>query len=386
MPASAPVGGSCDQRFEVLVDLLEARLASGDDLGASVAVSIGGELVVDVWGGWADTDRRRPWTQDTITNVWSTTKTMTNLCALVLVERGELDVFAPVCTYWPEFGANGKESIEVRHLLAHTSGVAAWEAPFGLDELFDPARAVARLAAQAPFWEPGTASGYHALNQGHLVGEVVRRVTGRSLGTFFAQEIAGPLGADFHIGLDPRHDHRVSDVVPPDPVPTDPGAGEAAGPEFLARMAPSLEADVAWSTPWRRAEIGAANGHGNARSVVTVQNVVANGGQARGVDGRTIRLLSPATIDLIFQEQSYGLDLVLGEVQRFGIGYGLPSPEQTPELPDGRICFWGGWGGSSIIVDTERNLCFAYMMNRMVSGEAGDDRSESLVRALYACL
>jgi CubicO group peptidase (beta-lactamase class C family) len=386
MSPGPQVNGHCDERFSVLLDLLESRLAAGDDLGASVAVSIEGEPVVDLWGGWADTGRHQPWVADTITNVWSTTKTMTSLCALVLVERGRLDVHAPVSTYWPEFGANGKEAIEVRHLLSHTSGVAAWEQPFGLDDLFDAEGAVARLAAQAPFWAPGTASGYHALNQGHLVGELVRRVSGRTLGTFFAEEVAGPLGADFHIGLDPTHDHRVSDVVPPDPVPAGPAGPQAPQPDFLTRMAPTLEAEVAWSTRWRRAEIGAANGHGNARSVVRIQDVVANGGIAPGPDGRPVRLLSPATIDLIFREQAYGPDLVLGEVHRFGIGYGLPSPERTPELPDGRICFWGGWGGSSVIIDTDRRLCFAYMMNRMVSGEAGDDRSESLVRALYACL
>ena len=378
------VHGFCDDRFDPLVDLLAAGIESGRDLGASLAVMIGETMAVDLWGGWKDADRTQPWEADTITNVWSTTKTMTTLCALILVERGLLDVHAPVSRYWPDFAANGKAGIEVRHLLAHTSGVAFWEAPFELDDLYDWDRAVAQLAAQAPSWEPGTASGYHSLNQGHLIGELVRRIDGRTLGRFFADEIAGPLGADFHIGLDPTHDHRVSNVIPPEPVEPDPDAAPFA--DFLAGKAPIIAADVAWTEAWRRAEIGAANGHGNARSVARIQSVIANGGRAVGADGSIVELLSPRTIDLIFEEQAYGTDLVLGEIHRFGIGYGLPCPERTPELPDGRICHWGGWGGSTIIVDVERNLTIAYMMNRMISGEAGDDRSEALVRAIYALL
>ena len=208
------VHGTCDERFTAMRELLAANLASGADLGASVAVTLDGEPVVDLWGGWSDTDKTVPWAQDTITNVWSTTKTMTSLCALVLVERGQLDVYAPVAEYWPEFAANGKDKIEVRHLMSHSSGVSAWAQPVVVDDIFDWEKSTSMLAAQAPWWEPGTASGYHALNQGHLVGEVVRRITGLSLGQFFAKEVAGPLGADFHIGLAPEHDHRVSNVVP----------------------------------------------------------------------------------------------------------------------------------------------------------------------------
>ena len=217
------VHGTCDERFSAMRDLLAANLASGADLGASVAVTLDGEPVVDLWGGWADTDKTVPWTQDTITNVWSTTKTMMSLSALVLVERGLLDVYAPVAEYWPEFAANGKDKIEVRHLLSHSSGVSAWAQPVVVDDIFDWEKSTSMLAAQPPWWEPGTASGYHALNQGHLVGEVVRRITGLSLGQFFAKEVAGPLGADFHIGLAPEHDHRVSNVVPPPPLPDRPG-------------------------------------------------------------------------------------------------------------------------------------------------------------------
>jgi CubicO group peptidase (beta-lactamase class C family) len=217
----ADISGYSDERFAALGEILSAAIDRGDDLGASVAVTVEGEPVVDLWGGWADEARTTPWAADTITNVWSTTKTMTTLAALVLVDRGELDVHARVSEYWPEFAANGKEAVEVRHLMAHTSGVSAWAQPVEVEDLSDWERSTAKLAAQEPWWEPGTASGYHALNQGHLVGEVIRRVSGRSLGTFFADEIAGPLDADFHIGLPAEHDHRVSNVIPPPPLPID---------------------------------------------------------------------------------------------------------------------------------------------------------------------
>ena len=170
------VHGFCDDRFKGLRDILAANLASGADLGASVAVTLDGAPVVDLWGGWADEAKTRPWVADTITNVWSTTKTMTALCALVLVERGQLDPYERVSTYWPEFAANGKEDIELRHLMSHTSGVSGWAQPVAVADMYDWETSTAKLAAQAPWWEPGTASGYHALNYGHLIGEVVRRV------------------------------------------------------------------------------------------------------------------------------------------------------------------------------------------------------------------
>lgn len=377
----ADIHGASEDRFEVLGDLLSGSIDAGDDLGASVSVTVEGETVVDIWGGWADEARTVPWAVDTITNVWSTTKTMTSLSALVLAERGELDVHARVADYWPEFAANGKQDIEVRHLMSHTSGVSAWEQPVQLEDLYDWEKSTSMLAEQAPWWEPGTASGYHALNQGHLVGEVIRRITGRSLGQFFAEEVAGPLGADFHIGLDPSHDHRVSKVVPPPSMPVALEELDPDSPAVKTMTGPTPAAEVAWTDGWRRAEIGAANGHGNARAVARIQAIVANGGEVDGV-----RLLSPETIDLIFEEQSRGIDVVLGTHNRFGIGYALADLEAREYLPEGRICYWGGWGGSMIIVDTDRRMTIAYMMNKMQPGTGGDIRGEALVRAAYAIL
>lgn len=372
------VHGSCEGRFEPLRDVLARQIDADVDLGASIAVTVEGESVVDIWAGWTDEAKTTPWERDTITNVWSTTKTMTSLAALVLVDRGELDVYASVATYWPEFAANGKEAIEVRHLMSHTSGVSGWAQPVVVEDLYDWDKATSMLAAQEPWWAPGTASGYHALNQGHLVGEVVRRVSGKPLGRFFAEEIAGPLGADFHIGLPPEADARVAPVTPPPPLPFDLSSIDPDSPLMKTMTGPAPDASVANTEAWRRADIGAANGHGNARSVARIQSVVANGG---AVDG--VQLLSPKTIDLIFEQQADGIDLVLGVPLRWGIGYGLPQPETLPYLPTDRICFWGGWGGSIIVIDVDRRMTLSYMMNRMQAGIIGGPTAEAVITAAY---
>lgn len=373
------IHGTCGNRFAGLAEALTDELAHGDELGASLAVTVEGEPVVDLWGGWADEARTAPWERDTITNVWSTTKTVMSLAALVLVDRGELDVHAPVARYWPEFAANGKATIEVRHLMSHTSGVSAWEQPITVEDLYDWEKATARLATQAPWWEPGTASGYHALNQGHLVGEVVRRITGLTPGRFLAEEVAGPLGADFHIGLDPADDKRVSPVIPPPP--TDRSAADPNSVMIRTFTSPRPDPGVVNTEAWRRAEIPAANGHGNARSVARLQTLVGNGGEVDGV-----RLLSPATIDQIFEVQSDGVDLVLGMPFRFGIGYALAPTSALPYLPDRRICFWGGYGGSAIVIDVERRAVFSYVMNRMGAVTLSSERTARYTTAFFDAL
>jgi CubicO group peptidase (beta-lactamase class C family) len=375
------IAGTVPERFGKVADALARSIDDGVDVGGSVAVVIDGEMVADFWGGFADEGRTRPWEQDTIVNVWSTTKTMSALTALVLVDRGLLDLDAPVAQYWPEFAANGKEGVLVKHVLSHTSGVSGWAQPVTQDDVYDQDRSAEIMAAQHPWWEPGTASGYHAINQGHLIGELVRRVSGRTLGAYFRDEIAEPLGADFHIGLAPEHDERVSPVILPPPLELDlSGEIDMDSPAMKTFMGPPVDASHANTEAWRRAEIGAANGHGNARSVARIQAVVSNGGT---VDGVT--LLSPATIDRIFEVQADGIDLVLGIPLKFGIGYGLPVQETIPYLPDGeRVCFWGGWGGSVIVNDLDRRMTFAFMMNRMAAGIIGGPTAEALLTELYA--
>lgn len=375
----AEVHGSCDDRFSGVREAL-ARNLDADELGASVAVDLDGETVVDLWGGYRDLDRTTPWTEDTIVNGWSTTKTVLALAALVLVERGELDVHAPVADYWPEFAASGKKDVEVRHLLSHTSGVSGWDPPFSIRDMYDWESATERLAAQAPWWEPGTASGYHANNQGHLVGEVIRRITGTSLKKFVADEIAGPLGADFQIGARESDWARIAPVVPPPRPGEDPREPDPESVAVRTFTGPVSSARAANTPEWRRADLGALNGHTNARGLLQVMRVMSLGGEAGGV-----RLLSPATIDLVFDQQSDGVDLVLEEPFRFGVGYCLGTP-LVPYVPAGRTFFWGGWGGSMIIMDLDRRLTISYLMNRMAPGVLGSDRSEAYVRAVYAAL
>jgi CubicO group peptidase (beta-lactamase class C family) len=375
----ADIQGTFDERFTPVADVLAANLDRGADVGASVCVVHDGQTVVDIWGGTIDDDGT-PWGEDTIINVWSTTKTMTFLAALLLADRGELDFHAPVATYWPEFAANGKEKVEVRHLMSHTAGLAGWVEPIEEADLYDWEKATSLLAAQAPLWEPGTKSGYHALTQGYLVGEVIRRITrGTTVGQLFAKEIAGPLGADFHIGTGPEHDHRVARVIPPDQT-----FGEQVGhldPALAAAMShPPTDARWSWNEAWRRAEIPAAGGHGNARSVARVQSVLSHGGE---VDG--IRILSPEGCEVVFEQQISGEDLILPLPVTFGMGYGISSPEM-PIGPNTRTCFWGGWGGSIVVNDLENRLTVSYVMNKMGQGTTGDDRGIGILFATYGVI
>jgi CubicO group peptidase (beta-lactamase class C family) len=372
------VAGTCDERFQAVKDAFTANFDNDLDVGAGVAVVSDGKMVVDLWGGFVDEAKTRPWQRDTIVNVWSTTKTMTFLSALILADRGELDFHAPVAKYWPEFAAAGKEAVEVRHLMGHTAGLPGWQEPITASDLEDWEKCTALLAAQAPWWEPGTASGYHALTQGYLLGEVIRRISGASVGTFFAKEIAGPLDADFHIGTGPEHDDRVALVIPPvEGLPPDLDPNGIPARVFAN---PPMRAEIAHTVGWRRAESPAANGHGNARSVARAQAVVSHGGE---LDGN--RVLSEAGCRTIFEEQANGTDLVIQVPVRIGMGYGLNGGD-VPVSPNPNACYWGGWGGSIVVNDLDARLTVAYVMNRMGEGTLGDMRGASLVLAAYASL
>jgi CubicO group peptidase (beta-lactamase class C family) len=378
------ISGTCDDRYAAVKEAFEANFEPKDtvyDDGASVAVTVDGELVVDLWGGTADRDAGSslPWEADTIVNVWSTTKTVAALACLMLADQGRLDLYAPVASYWPEFAAEGKGDVRVRHVMSHTAGLSGWQEPITYEDLYDRRKAAALLGAQAPWWEPGTASGYHAITQGYLEGEIVQRVTGQSLGDFVRENVTGPLGADFHIGTPPEADARVAHVIPPPPLPIPEGI-EPDSVLVKTFSNPILDATRSWDIAWRRAEIPAAGGHGNARSVCQVHTPMACGGEANGV-----RLLGKETIDAVFDEQCNGIDLVLGVPLRHGIGFGL-SIEGMPVSLNPRTCFWGGWGGSLAIIDLENRMSFSYVMNKMGEGTVGDDRGGSLLTAAYASL
>jgi CubicO group peptidase (beta-lactamase class C family) len=362
------VHGSCDDAFGPVRDAFIGNFDQGNEVGASVAVTHHGRPVVDLWAGDAD-QAGRPWEQDTIVNVYSTTKTMAATCVLMLADRGEIDLDAPVADLWPEFRANGKAGVLVRHVMSHSAGLSGFEPAITATDLYDWDRVCELLAAQAPWWEPGARSGYHAITQGYLQGELVRRATGRSVGTFFHDEVAAPLGADFHIGLPASEDHRVADLVPPD-LSAALGTG-AIQPDTLAArtlLSCPLDATEPRTRAWRGAEIPAAGGTGNARSVARVHSALACGGEVDGV-----RLMSADAVERILEEQISGTDGVLGVPMRFGMGFGLMS-DLIPLSPNKRAFFWGGWGGSLAVIDLDAEVSVAYVMNRMGDGLAGDVR------------
>ena len=361
--------------FEGVRDAFAANFASDGDVGASFCATKDGEILVDLWAGVADAATGKPWERNTIVNVYSTTKTMCALTALLLADRGALDFARPVAHYWPEFAANGKAAVTVAQLMSHSAGLSGWKEKISKDDLYDWDKATSLLAAQAPYWEPGTAPGYHAMTQGYLVGEVVRRIAGVSLGTLFRTEIAEPLGADFHIGLPASEDARVATLIPP---PVGQGIADMTDRPLTANMAsnPAINPLETRTRAWRAAEMPAANGQGNARSVAMVQTLVANGGVSGGK-----RILSEAGVRRALESQIQGDDLVLGIPVHYGLGYGLPGGQMP--FPNPNSCYWGGYGGSLVINDLDARTTFAYVMNKMAGTTVGDMRAFRLAMAMW---
>ncbi|GGW39628.1 serine hydrolase domain-containing protein [Streptomyces xantholiticus] len=384
---SINIEGRCDERFSAVRAAFEDNFHERGELGAAVTVLVGGEKVVDLWGGWADRGRTRPWQSDTLVNVWSTTKGPTALCAHVLADRGLLDLDAPVADYWPEFAAAGKKAVLVRHLLSHRAGLAGLREPHSLEELYDWELTCARLAATEPWWEPGTRSGYHAITYGHLVGEVVRRVSGQLPGEFLRQEITGPLGIDFTIGLPEAEAGRVAELVHPSIPQSSEQAAAFAQLEPVALAAlvnPVTGAAAANSAAWRAAEIPAANGHGTARAVASLYGVLAGRGQ---LDGH--RVLTEQAVERLREGQGTCRDLVLGagfaHDTEVGLGLWL-SGRNGSYGPNPKAVGHDGFGGSCGLSDPEAGIAMGYVMNRMGPHIADDPRKMALVDAVYASL
>ncbi|MFJ1748339.1 serine hydrolase domain-containing protein [Streptomyces sp. NPDC088116] len=381
------IHGSCDERFGAVRTAFENNFHERGELGAAVTVLVDGKPVVDLWGGWADGARVRPWERETLVNVWSTTKGPTSLCAHILIDRGLLDPDAPVATYWPEFAAAGKESVLVRHLLSHRSGLAGLREPHTLEQLYDWELTVSRLAATEPWWQPGTRSGYHATAHGFLVGEVVRRLTGLRPGAFLRQEVTGPLGIDFSIGLPEEEAARAAELVYL-PVGTDSerAAGfDVSSPVVVAALGnPPVSAADANSAAWRSAEIPAANGYGTARAVAALYGILAGRGR---LDGH--RVLSPETFERVREGQGSCRDLVLGpgfthETEN-ALGLWLSGPNGSYG-PNPRALGHDGFGGSFGLADPEAGVSMGYVMNRMGPYIADDPRKMTLIDALYGAL
>ncbi len=379
------VDGTCDPRFERVRATFEKSFETGE-VGAAVAVTLGGELVVDLHGGFADAERTRPWQRDTIANTYSTTKGMTAICANRLIDAGKLDVDAPVARYWPEFAQAGKANMPVRYLLNHKAGLAGVRKPLAQGDLYAWDTMCAALAETEPWWEPGTQHGYHALTFGHLVGEVIRRVDGRSVGNYFREELAQPLGLDFRIGTPASEHARIAEIIPA-PAPAN-GAPDtfqrfAQDPNsvtFAAFNNPTNRRNAVNTKEWREAEIPAANGHGDARSLARIYGALAGDGRLDGV-----RVLSPAAILRARKEESLGKDSVLGFPTRFGLGFMLRH-QFLPLGPNPNSFGHPGAGGSIAFADPDRGLGIGYVMNQMQEGLAGDPRGWKLIDAVYKSL
>jgi len=372
------IDGYCDERFISVKHIFEKNFELGLEVGASFAVSLNGELVVDIWGGFSDSAKTKLWEKDTIVNVFSTTKVMTALCIHLLVDKGLIDVDAPVAKYWPEFAQATKENILVKHFMSHSAGLPGFDEKIPVEALYDWDRIIGLLASQKPWWKPGTKIGYHMITFGYLLGELVRRVTGKSLGEFFRDEIAVPLNIDFHIGLPENFKSRTSNIILPEEVFP---KWKIILAKLLFKKAvkvyynPNLENADFNGQAWRSAEIPASNGHGNARSIANIGSILVCGGM---YDKK--KILSMSTIEKAIEPQISGRDVIMFySPAKFGLGFGLLNDKL---LLGPRSFYWSGAGGSICVMDLEEKLSIGYAMNKMyMKGE--DPRTGQLVKAVW---
>jgi CubicO group peptidase (beta-lactamase class C family) len=386
--ASSAIEGICESRFLGVREAFAENFARHGEVGATVAVTIDGRPVVDLWAGHANAARTHPWVRDTIVNIASATKGPTAICAHRLADRGLLDLGAPAASYWPEFAQAGKAAIPVHMLLSHRAGLPAIETPLPTEALYDWGRKTRALAAHSPWREPGARHGYHAFTFGWLIGEVVRRITGTSLGGYWRDEIARPLAIDCHICLSAEHDARVAEFIPVPPPPP----GEQDLEEELVKNAGPMTAKAVNNPPktiadmntsaWRRAEIPAGNAHTNARALARTYGALACGG---AVDG--FQVLSPDSIERARTEQASGPDAVLfGLPTRFGLGFSLPPGNAGFGSSSTTAFGCPGAGGSIGFADPGAHIGFGYTMNQMQPGMPPDSRAIRMIDALYASL
>ncbi|MFP6729550.1 MAG: serine hydrolase domain-containing protein [Alphaproteobacteria bacterium] len=369
---NASIQGTTDPRFAAVRDAFAANFEDGLDQGAAFAVVSDGRLIVDLWGGRADAAGGRPWARDSLVNVWSTTKGVVALAMAMLVERGTLDYEAPVARYWPEFAAGGKGDMTVGCMLSHQGGLVGCDKPMTLDDLYRGKPFVDCLAAMTPLWPPGEECAYHALTYGHLAGELLRRIDGRTIGAFIAEEIAGPLDAAFYLGLPEAEDGRVVDLI------AGPGSDDLtkrADERLYSRISyrnPVAHPAMASERAWRAAEIAGGNGQSDAL------------GMAR-IFGAMDRLLSPDTLAAAAAERFRGKEAAFDLPIAFGAGFMLNLDGLFG--PSLRAFGHSGWGGSFAFFNPDAGLGVAYVMNRMLGfGDDIDPRNIRLLNALYGAL
>lgn len=373
---SITVAGQVAPGWEGVRDAFAANFArprADLEVGASLAVYRDGACVVDLWGGHADLAQTRPWNRDTLANIWSATKGVMSIAAAMLVGQGRLSYDDKVARHWPEFAAAGKQDITVGQILSHQSGVNGWELPITLPEMYDWPTATSRLAAQAPFWPPGSGASYHAITHGFLIGEVIRRITGQSPGAFVRDHLAGPLGADLFIGLPAAEDGRACEMIAPLEAPAappapNPIAARATGNPKFDQTAPNDRA-------WRAAEIPAANGQAGAQGLARIYGAVANGGV---LDGK--RILDPAAIEGLRAPRFQGADMMLGP-RTWGAGVAwnvVPSWG-----PHAETFGHSGWGGAYGCAHLPTRIGIGYVMNHMSGSIVGNPRGASLAAAIF---
>jgi CubicO group peptidase (beta-lactamase class C family) len=374
-----PIEGYCDPAFTKVRDRFIANFTEGTEVGATVAVNWHGRQAVDLWGGYRDKECRQPWQRDTIVNMMSVAKIASAACIHLLVDRGAIDVNEPVASYWPEFGRAGKEKLPLRFVLDHRAGLAAVTEALPRGSFYNWRLMADALARQAPLWPPGEQCGYHGLTQGFVLGEVIQRVTGRSLGTFFRQEFAEPLGLDYRIGMEPEAHGRCARFIPND--------------VFLQRTVrnPAPVGGYSWtllyededfnSADWRNSEIPSANGHGNARSVARFLAMLVAGGELEGK-----RIMSRAAVERMITEQHHLMQIMMPQQYHMGSGVILNSPPYVYMGPISRAFGHHGAGGAIGVGDPEAGIAFAYGMNLMHAGTDSGPRSGELIKSAYECL
>lgn len=374
--AASNVKGICAPGFEPVHAAFAQNFATGGEVGASVSVVRNGEVVVDLWGGHADAAHTKPWTRDTLANVWSTTKGMGALVCAMLVERRQMSYADKVSKYWAEFSAQGKGDITIGQMLSHQAGLCGPSVPTTVEEMCNHELMAERLAAQAPLWEPGSRSGYHALTVGILAGELVRRVTGTTIGAYFNERVAKPFGIDFFIGLPETEDARVAEMIPA--TTSNMPAPETLNPSQVAALGnPAPDARIPNERFWRAAELSSANGQGTAAAIARVYGALAHDGT---IDGQ--QLVRPETIRAMTAPQIEGADEVLAMPARWGAGYILNVGGLYG--PNAESFGHSGWGGSFGMADPTTGLAISYVMNQMGPDLAGDARANAIIAAAYA--
>ncbi len=382
-----PFAGTYDPRFEKVVDAFLENYRVEDELGSAVAVTLDGQPVVDLWGGFSSRERTAPWERDTLVCMMSVAKGITAVCFNMLLDRGLVELDAPVARYWPEFAQNGKDRILVRHILDHTAGIPVLTTnKLFPGAMFDREAYIQALEEQEPLWEPGATAAYHVHNQGYLLGEIMRRVTGKTIGPFLRQEVAGPLHADYWIGRMPAEaQSRVAEVIPNMGARLF-AAKDAEAPETLRNLAFRQNPDEPWITTlnsavWKVAEIASGNGHGNARGVARIYSALSVGGEIDGV-----RLMSKDSIERMITEQHNQTELLQERPYHQALGVLLNTPAAVYMGPNPRSFGHHGIGGSIGFCDPDGRIAFSYCCNKMHSVGDNGPRARRLIDAVYASL